>query len=265
MVKEIQYTSIKRVLDSLTEHPLLRDVSLEQVIRYVIRFIELNGYPKLYQDKIEHVKIEDFRGIMPCDLISIIQVKDCCSGVCLRAMTDNFPKGLKKRSKTDKTSNVQKPLDAIIPQDGMDRMGELYISPRKECYEEPSFKTQGRVIYTSFPEGDIEIAYKAIPMDEEGFPMLIDNEVYIAALEAYIKKQIFTIKFDTGKISAQVLQNAKQEYAWLAGECKAEFVMPSVSEFEAISRSLMSLIPRVREFDNGFKNLGSREYLRNHR
>jgi len=37
---------------------------------------------------------------------------------------------------------------------------------------------------------------------------LIDDENYLAALEAFIKVKVFTIKFDTGKITAPVLQNA---------------------------------------------------------
>lgn len=94
MIKEIQYTNIRRVLDNLMEHPLLRDITLEQVVRYVIRFISLHGYPKMFQDKIENVDIKDFRGILPCDLISITQVKDLETGLCLRAMTGTFPKGL---------------------------------------------------------------------------------------------------------------------------------------------------------------------------
>jgi hypothetical protein len=130
--------------------------------------------------------------------------------------------------------------------------------------EEPAFKTQGRIIYTSFPEGCIEVAYKSIPVDEDGFPLLIDNENYLAALEAYIKMQVFTVKFDTGKISAGVLQNAQKDYAWLAGQLEAEFTMPSVSEAEALSRAMTAMIPRVMQFDRGFRELGSREYLRNH-
>lgn len=44
------------------------------------------------------------------------------------------------------------------------------------------------MIYVSFPKGAVEIAYKAVKTDEDGYPMIVDNEVYIAALEAYIKK-----------------------------------------------------------------------------
>ena len=255
MVKEIQYTSIKRVLDNLMDHPLLRDLTLEQAVRYTIRFISIHGYSKLYQDKIEKIDIDDFKGLLPCDLISIVQVKDMDTHVCLRAMTDNFPHGMEPHKHPapmkDLLHNVKKHKS-------------WYIPPAHRYLEEPAFKTQGRIIYTTFPHGQIEVAYKAIPVDEDGFPLLIDNENYLAALEAYIKKNIFTIKFDTGKIQAGVLQNAQQEYAWLAKQLEVEFVTPSPSEMEAISRSLTHLIPRVREFDNGFKHLGDREYLRKH-
>ena len=65
MVTEIQYTSIKRVLDDLLDHPLLRNLTLEQVIRHTLRFISLHGYPALYQDKIISVMIKNFRGVLP--------------------------------------------------------------------------------------------------------------------------------------------------------------------------------------------------------
>ena len=107
----------------------------------------------------------------------------------------------------------------------------------------------------------VEIAYKSIPVDEDGFPLLIDNENYLAALEAYIKKQVFTIKFDTGKISAGILQNAQTEYAWAAGALQDEFTVPSISEMESITRMINTMIPKMREFDTGFINLGNREHL----
>lgn len=197
MVTNIQYTNIRRVLDDITEHPLLRDVTLEQVIRHTIRFIFLHGYPQLYQDKVDTVDIKDFRGLLPCDLISIIQVKDLKTDVCLRAMTDTFTPGLRPKpdienKSKDLLNNMKPPVDTYIP-------------PMQEYREEPSFKTQGRIIFTSFLEGMVEVSYKAIPVDENGFPLLIDNETYLNALEAYIKVKVFTVKFDTGKIQAGVL------------------------------------------------------------
>lgn len=255
MVNEIQYTNIKRVLDNLIDdHPLLRDLTLEQAVRYTLRFIGLHGYPNLYIDKIEDVDIKDFRGLLPCDLIRITQVKDLDSGICLRAMTDNFTPGLlpegalPAKRKTGITFG--------------DKQG--YIPPESLHHGELAYKVQNRVIFTSFPNGKVGISYKAIPVDEDGFPLLISDETYLNALENFILVKVYTNKFEAGKIAGGILQNAKQEYAWSAGQLHSAMMIPNTSEMEAIVRSIHTLIPRMREFDNGFKDLGNREYLVKH-
>ena len=261
MVKELQYISIKRVLDNLLEHPMLTDLTLEQVVRYTLRFIGLFGLPKMYCDKIEDVEIHDFRGLLPCDLISIIQVKDLATGICLRAMTDNFTPGmLPHHEKPEDPPKYIAPTGEVYSK----HKRHLYIPPRKPFLPEATFKTQGRVIFTSFPEGKVGIAYKSIPVDEDGFPLLLDNETYLAALEAFIKKQVFTIKFDMGKINGNILGNAQKEYAWAAGQLQDEFTVPSLSEMEALSRTMNTLILNVTSFDRGFVDAGNREYIRRH-
>lgn len=252
MVTEIQYTNIKRVLDDITEHPLLRDVTLDQVVRHTIRFISIHGYPKLYQDKTETVDIEDFRGLLPCDLISITQVKDLDTGICLRSMTDTFTPGMRQHPK-EESKDLLNNITSL--------QGE-YIPPMKKHMEELSFKTQGRILFTSFPQGKVDVAYKSIPVDDDGFPLLIDNETYLNALELYIKVKVFTVKFDTGKISAGVLSNAQGEYAWAAHLLQSEMTLPSVSEMESLTRYLNTMIKPVTHFDDGFKGLGDREYRR---
>ena len=247
MVKEVQFTNIKRVLDDLTDHPMLADLTLEQVVRYTIRFIGLQGLSKFYQDKQINVHIKEFKGLLPCDVISVKQVKDLKSGLCLRAMTDNFTPGMEDR-----------------PKPCLDHRGFPFGHPHGIHFGEHSFKTQNRVLFTSFPEGLVEVAYKAIPTDEDGFPLVIDNESYLATLEAYIKQERFKIKFDQGKINQNVLNQALQDYAFRAANIQGEFLIPSVSEMESISRALTAMLPRMREFDKGFRQLGNREYLRRH-
>ena len=233
MIKEQQYTNIRQILDELHRHPLLNDLTLEQVVSYVISFIGIFGMPKLYQDKEEVLHIENFRAKLPCDLISINQIKECKTGVCLRSMTDNF-----------------------MPREHYDRSAGYKIP------QELSFKTQGQVLYVSFKTGDVSVSYKAIPVDKDGFPLLIDNPVFLKALKAYIKREAFTILFDMGKIAPAVLQNTQQQYAWLAGQLQSEFTIPSQSEMESISRMWNTLIQRTNEFNTGFKSLGDREYLK---
>ena len=128
--------------------------------------------------------------------------------------------------------------------------------------QELSFKTQGQVLFTSFKTGDVIVSYKALPIDKDGFPLLIDNPVFLKTLEAYIKKEVFTILFDMGKITPAVLQNTQQNYAWLAGQLQSEFTIPSQSEMESISRMWNTLIQRTNEFNTGFRSLGDREYIK---
>lgn len=233
MVKEYNYINIREALSRVLRHPLLQDVTLEQAVQYTIDFIGIFGLPKLYQDKEEVLHIEDFRAKLPCDLISINQIKECKTGVCLRSMTDNF-----------------------MPREHYDRSAGYRIP------QELSFKTQGQVLYVSFKTGDVSVSYKAIPVDKEGFPLLINNPVFLKALEAYIKKEAFNILFDMGKIAPVVLQNTQQQYAWLAGQLQSEFTIPSISEMESIKRSWCTLLQRTSEFNNGFKNNGDQEYIR---
>ena len=233
MVKEYNYINIREALSRVLRHPLLQDVTLEQAVQYTIDFIGIFGMPKLYQDKEEVLHIEDFRAKLPCDLISINQIKECKTGVCLRSMTDNF-----------------------MPREHYDRSAGYRIP------QEWSFKTQGQVLYVSFKTGDVSVSYKAIPVDKDGFPLLIDNPVFLKALEAYIKREAFTILFDMGKIAPAVLQNTQQQYAFLAGQLQSEFTIPSISEMESIKNSWCTLLQRTTEFRKGFKNNGSQEYIK---
>ena len=233
MVKEYNYINIREALSRVLRHPLLQDVTLEQAVQYTIDFIGIFGLPKLYQDKEEVLHIEDFRAKLPCNLISINQIKECKTGVCLRSITDNF-----------------------MPREHYDRSAGYKIP------QELSFKTQGQVLYVSFKTGDVSVSYKAIPVDKDGFPLLIDNPVFLKALEAYIKRETFTILFDMGKIAPAVLQNTQQQYAWLAGQLQSEFTIPSISEMESIKNSWCTLLQRTTEFREGFKNNGSQEYIK---
>lgn len=234
MVNNVSYVNIRVVLDRLLRHPLLTDLNLETAIQYTLDFISAMGLPNVYVDKIETIDIKEYRGELPCDLISINQVRLHKNGIALRAMTDNF--------------------NAYPTHDH-----------NRDCSRgESSFKTQGRVIFTSIKEEKIDISYKAIMLDDEGLPLIPDNSIFLKALELYIKKEWFTILFDMGKISPAVLNNTQQSYAFVAGQCNNEFLIPSVSEMEAITNSWNQLIPRTNEFRYGFKNLGSKEYIRSH-
>lgn len=225
MINEnIHYISIKEVLSRLLEHPLLSDLNLEQVIRYTLDFITIFGFNKFYERKETELNIEEFRVLLPCDLVRINQIKDCKTNRCLRAMTREF-------NPTDETT-------------------------------EPMYKVQGRVLYTTIKNGTVTISYMSIPVDENGYPKLIDNPLYLKTLELYIKKEVFTVLFDLGKINQNVLTNTQQQYSWSAGQLQSEFTIPSIAEMESIKNMWTSMIQYNNYHLRDYNGMGNIEQLK---
>ena len=229
MIDNIQYISLTETLARVTKHPMLENVSVSDALEYTLDFIDEVGLPGSYEEKQALVPIKGFRGVLPCDLIDIIQVRDEKSGIPLRSMTDSF-----------NTNSFNTPGGAL------------------------TFKTSNRVITTSFEEGTVLISYHAIPVDEQELPMLPDDGTFQKALELYIKKEVFTVYFDQGKIRGDVLQKVETDYYWMKGRCRSKFRMPTVSEMETITGMMHRLIPSRNEFQHGFKGLGDREHFRRH-
>lgn len=218
-----KYISIKVVLDNILEHPMLKDVSLERAINHTVHFMRIVGCPNIFIEKSAIVHIENYRGSMPCDFDEIIQVRTKVDGSgnykVLRHTTDNF-----------------------------------HMSEDKQHSFDNTYKIQGGVIFTSFKEGDIEIMYRAILVDDEGMPLIPDNSSFIRALEAYIKKKYFTVLFDLGKIAPGVYNNVLQEYAWAVGDCQTEFNRLTLDKAESLYASWRSLIVDNKLHSKGFKN-----------
>lgn len=224
-----RYTSVKVILDNLLDHPLLQNLSFERAVKYSVEFMQLVGCPNIFEEKTAFIKIDKYKGELPCDYINMIQVRmtgdECVQGKCFRYSTDTF-----------------------------------HMSSEK-ALSDLTYKVQGGYIFTSIKEGLIEIAYHAILVDGEGYPMLPENSSFERALEAYIKMKQFTILFDMGKITANSFENAKQDYAWAVGDCASEFVRLTLDKSESFFNSWSTLLLRTHEHSRRFINDGYRESL----
>ena len=230
----IRYISLKQILDDILDHPLLQKVSLERAINYTVHFLQIVGSPVIFEEKTAIVTIKDHRGILPCDLNQIIQVRNNDKGHA--RMHDVY------RYSTD----------------------SFHMSKDKPKSLELTYKVQNNVILTSLKDGKIEIAYTAFMVDDDGYPLIPENSSFIRALELYIKKQVFTTLFDTGKIQANVYENVCQEYAWAVGQAQSSLIKPSLDQMQALVNSLNTLISRMSEHSKGFINSGTMERIKRH-
>lgn len=229
------YISIRQIIDDCLHHPLLQDLTLERAVAYSVDFIRIVGMPPMFIEKTQELEIKNYRAKLPCDFHEMIQVRtshEKCGhyvGGVFRYSTDNF-----------------------------------HMSDNKHDSPDYTYKIQGSVIYTSLKEGIIEIAYRALAVDDEGYPLIPDKSTFTRALELYIKKQCFTILFDLGKINQAVYANVQQEYAWAVGQAQSDLIKPSIDQMQAITNALNTLIPRVNEHSKGFITDGSMERIKLH-
>jgi hypothetical protein len=224
--------SIKSIADRLLRHPLMSELTLETILDYAIDFQRVVGIPRAFEEKIELIPIENYRGLLPCDWYQTIQIREKKKAghymPALRYSSDNF-----------------------------------HLKPhRQHGFHDHTFKIQGNIIYTSFKDGEIEMSYLAIPLDSDGLPLIPDNSKYMRALEYYIRKEFFTILFDQAKITLAVLQNAQQQYAFYVGQAQNDLIKLDLSKAESLFNGWSSLLPKDHTFQQGFVHDGAKEHIR---
>ena len=224
------YTNIRYILDRIMQHPLLQDITLEQVVDQTISFMRIVGVPAIFDEKVSVLTLSNYRVALPTDFYQMIQIRTgTVESTAFRYAEDSF-----------------------------------HLTENKNDAYELTYKIQGGILYTSIEDGDIEISYMGIAVDNEGYPLIPDNSSFTRALELFIKKYWFTILFDLGKISPAALSNVQTEYAWAVGDCESEFKRLTLDQAESFYNQFKTLIIRDSDHSKGFLYTGSKEIMKLH-
>lgn len=257
------YTSLTIVADKILRHPMMAGISFEAIIDYAVDFMRIVQCGGFFEEKCVKLPIEQYKGVLPEDFYEVNQIR-LVSRKCKHPVYEEV-------TRTDEDGNtiptMQYEQVGYIEDDC--KVGKVFtyatdtfhMSEDKTCVG-LTYKIQGGYIFTSIKEGEIEISYKAILVDDEGYPMIPDNSKFTRALEAYIKKQWFTILFDMGKIQPAILQNVQQEYAWAVGACESEFQKMSLDKAESFYNSWRTMIPRRYQHSRNFAYNGIKQNLK---
>lgn len=220
--------NIKQLIDKVRRHPMMADLSMEAIVDYAVDFLQIVGLPTAFMENTAVIEIKNYRGELPSDYMDMIQVRTTTNPVVYYRYT----------SDTFHTSG-----------------NKVHSAPY-------TYKVQGGYIFTSEKDTTIEIAYLAIETDECGLPVLPDNAKFIRAIEAYIKYKHFTVLFDCGKITGQVLEKADQEYCWAVGACQSEFNRLTLDKAETVLNILNNIFSPTDLHSNGYANMGDKVIIR---
>lgn len=263
------YMSLQVIADKLLRHPMMAGISYEAIIDYAIDFMRIVQCGGFFEERCTLVKIENYKGLLPQDYFDVNQVRMVSSALFEEMLEEDY--------------GIQD--DSIVPLGTYYTVLDDYNNPRyirgnvsygpvfqyaTDTFHlsdnfasiDYTYKIQGDYIFTSIKEGMVEISYKAILIDPKGYPLVPDNSKFSRALQAYIKKEWFTILFDMGKINSNILQNTQREYAWAVGACETEYQKITLDKAEALYNSWRTLLPRTREHSKGFISNGLRQNLK---
>lgn len=257
------YTSLSVIADKILRHPMMAGISFEAIIDYAIDFMRIVQCAGFFEEKCIPIEISEYKGVLPQDFYEVNQIRLIGSSTKIPKYIENYridEQGNKIPSGTY-TQDGYEDLEVYHNKAFRYATDTFHMSDIKS-HLDLTYKIQGGYIFTSIKEGTVELSYKAILIDNEGFPMIPDNSKFTRALEAYIKKQWFTILFDMGKLQPAVLQNTQQEYAWAVGACETEFQKMSLDKAESFYNSWTTLIPRTNEHYRGFASNGVKQNLK---
>lgn len=110
-----------------------------------------------------------------------------------------------------------------------------------------TYKIEGDTLYTSAKEGTIVLFYLGKMIDDEGYPMILDNIFYIKAMTAYIERMFAFRDYSSKKTSESRTYFADMEQIFNKAfeMAKTKINTPTFAEAIEIDSVTRSIIPKT--------------------
>jgi len=254
--------------------------------------LNLIGHPRQYIRKVTghkenpNLDIKNYRAELPCDFYKLEQIAvngmpaeysgntfhhlldgDCCGiegvttlaahiqernwGTVVKVTNDDGTSSYVERN--DSTSNTETGAMSF------DTMLNLDSN-----FHPITFDLNNNNITLSAKEGEVCMAYLAIPTDIEGLPLIPEDTSYQLAVKKYLTMKIDYIAWRRGELQQPVFQHSEQEWQWYVGQAGNKAKMPNIDQLEAIKNQTIRLLPKLNSHETFFKSLGSPELRRNY-
>lgn len=245
------FISLNSVLDRIYAHPMMAGLPNERAIAWAVDVIRLIGSREFLVPDVLRIKIDEFRGPKPLNMVFVKQVRKVVSGDDAMSMWSfsNDSVVEYQGAQSEKYESMYEATDSF--HEALSKTDPSYDRPSR------SYTMRGNYIYVGFESGVIDIAFDKIPIDGDGLPMIPNDPSIEKAIESYIKSQYFTILFDLGKDVSRARDLAETEYCWYIGQSQSKGAAVTIDKRESISNVVNRLMLNDRPHDSFFN---SREY-----
>ncbi len=137
-------------------------------------------------------------------------------------------------------------------------------------HNKPEYFIKPGWLVTNQKQGFIKLAYKAIPTDERGYPLIPDLTSYQEAIYWYVVMKLQFPKFMTGKLGGRGVNTAQnvyfytqQQWNFYRNQAYAEAMMPTADDMQNIKNDWNKLVPDWDGDDTFFKHINKEEITYN--
>lgn len=225
--------SIGNIIWKVMRNPLTQDITYEQAAEFALEFIRLINAPLSYTDEVQSLKLNEYKTYLPSNLINIRGVRytgidGCQDAIAMRYATD------------------------------------LYHITNKEdsCDKEYTYVVQNCVLISSKKEGFVDISFTSISLDEQGFPLIPDNESYKVGLEYFILHKYLEPLWMMGKIQDKVFSYIEQKRHWYLGQAENSMRLQGMDHLESMMNALNRIIINDQAHENFYKKFGEKQYIK---
>lgn len=244
-----QYKSIGLILWKILKNPLCSELTYEEAAEYALEFIRIVGAPMAFLTKNEYLQLQCYKAELPCDLLYL-------EGVRYFEYCDSTELGVGRAIAMRESTNIYHlNSDEFIKDDVKGRF-------LNKGNSEFTYKIQKGIIFTSQEEGTIEIAYKAIALDEDGLPLIPDDQDFMLAVEYYVMSRYLEPLWMMGKITDKAFEFINQKRYFYTPAAFTSLQMPSIDKMESIMNGLNRLLINDSAHQNFFKKYGEQERIK---
>jgi len=118
-------------------------------------------------------------------------------------------------------------------------------------------------IKTNAKTGYLMISYQAVPVDEDGFPMIPDDESFEEAIYWYINMKLTYPAWKEGRVRDAVYFDTRSSWNFYRKQAYANVLMPNVDQLESIKNAWVRLVPEIDEHSTFFAGLNNRQIIYN--
>lgn len=245
-----KFKTLKHIIDGIyRDFGSPEDLEVWDIMEWCAEALELIGAGTQYVDRIVQAEVTNHTYRLPFDFHHLMQIS--YKGSPLLLMTGTVGPG---RSVDESSGNYLNTEE--VDEENFPRYSDEDIPEGDRYY------IQNGCIVTSFETGEIVVSYKAIQVDEEGFPMIPDDVYFDKALKAYAQYMMDRKEWRKGNITREIYFDSKNDWLFYVRASASKAMMPNLDKVENFKNSWVRLKPLINQHDTFFSGSNIREIKR---